>query len=695
VCFSYHLYSFRKTVASYEEITKHQKKSRNVFVLRHTIFIFAVDIISIIMKKALVFCLTCFAAQMFFQCTPQSGSSADSEEILYSSHKPYTRWWWFAAEIDTADVKYQLDWLKENNFGGVEIAWIYPMFGDSAVQRPAWLSGDWAAPVNFAKRYADLIGLGCDYTYGTLWPFNDLNMPDEDGSKSYFDTVSPMNRNLIWDHPKRARILNHLDKEAFYRYAGRMNKGMGQAYEGSRSGVFVDSWEVETRYLWTKGFGEKFRNVSGYEIEPLMKTLYDKGNEDIFYDYMKVLSDYVLYEFYEPFTINANRVGAFSRAQCGGAPADLLTAFSLVDIPETEAILYEPNFSRIPASAAALTSKQAVTSETFTCIYSWTGWGSGRGKSPYQKKEQTGDMKLIADALFANGTNQIIWHGMPYNKKGDTTNFFYTTVHVGPDSYFSGQLKEFNGYMEKVSGYMRKGKTYSDVAVYMPLEDSWMQVDYPDSLKMPWVWGAYELRYIFAPEQLKGRQPLWVNHHFLSAAKYENSRLYCGDITFSSLCLNVDYLDIEALRNIVRLAGEGLPVWFVKTPAQPGKNKSPEYAELITKLSLIPNVSANPEIIRGKALIEGENLPDFWCRDEGGELYIFFANPMSQNLKYPLTYLQSFDDKGSQRNITINANGKTEKILLDFKPSESLLIKINKDGVINFIDLGFKPEKII
>ena len=36
------------------------------------------------------------------------------------------------------------------------------------------------------------------------------------------------------------------------------------------------------------------------------------------------------------------------------------------------------------------------------------------------------------------GTNQIIWHGMPYNEqgKGKNDNHFYASVHVGPDAYF-------------------------------------------------------------------------------------------------------------------------------------------------------------------------------------------------------------------------------------------------------------------
>ena len=40
---------------------------------------------------------------------------------FYPNSKPCTRWWWFATEIKKPDIKYQLDWAKENNFGGVEV----------------------------------------------------------------------------------------------------------------------------------------------------------------------------------------------------------------------------------------------------------------------------------------------------------------------------------------------------------------------------------------------------------------------------------------------------------------------------------------------------------------------------------------------------------------------------------------------
>jgi len=640
------------------------------------------------MKKSLIYSLLLGIALMVACTSPQQ----PTEVIPYESGKPYTRWWWFASEPDTMDIKYQLEWLKEQGFGGVEIAWIYPMHGDSTVKRVGWLSPEWSDAVAYAKQTADALGLGCDYTFGTLWPFSEVGLPDEDGTRGYYDSISPINRTLTWEHPKKARVLNHLDKHAFNRYAVKMNKGLAKAYQGSKSGVFVDSWEVETRHMWTAGYGEKFKERFGYAIEPYMDKLYEPGNEDVYYDYMTLISDYVLYDFYQPFTANANSQGAFSRSQCGGAPADLLTAFMLVDVPETEAILYEPNYGRIPASAAALAGKPIVSSETFTCLYGWKPWG---GKGPYQEQEQIADMRLIADALFANGVNQIIWHGMPYNKKGDQSNYFYASVHVGPEAFFKEQLKDFNQYMTTVSNYMKKGRVYSDVALYLPLEDSWMGVEYPDSLQMPWVWGEYELRYVWAPEYLKGYQPLWVNNKVLTEGRLENNRLYFGDLSFSSLAVDVEYLDLAALKQVVRLAEAGLPVLLARQPKQPGKNKVGEYAELLKKLAALPNVSANPkQVITQSPLVEGDDLPEFWCRQDGDDRYIFFATPAAKKLKYPLRYKQAFEDKGSVRQITIHTPAGPKPYTLNFAPNQSVLLKVKADGTIENVDIHFEAKEI-
>ena len=155
----------------------------------------------------------CLLLGTLFSCITQQGEKALNEP--YAEGKPYTRWWWFASEIQQKDIKYQLEWLKENEFGGVEIAWVYPMRGDSTIKHPKWLSEEWAASVNYAKRTADSLGLGCDFTYGTLWPFNAFDLPEEYGSRSFYQQESPADRTLTWDHPRKGRIINHLDKQAF------------------------------------------------------------------------------------------------------------------------------------------------------------------------------------------------------------------------------------------------------------------------------------------------------------------------------------------------------------------------------------------------------------------------------------------------------------------------------------------------
>ncbi len=616
--------------------------------------------------------------------------SSNSDDLSdHYSAKPFTRWWWFASEPDTNDIKYQLDWLSQNNFGGVEIAFVYPYKGDSLQKRHTWLSPEWSEKVSFAKKYVDKLKLSCDFTFGTLWPFGDSKIPESEGTIFFGDSVSEKSMRLTWEHPVKGRVLNHLDKTALQHYSDRVGWALKNALKGSKSGLFCDSWEVETKKLWTKGFDKEFLKTFGYDIVPFMDSLYSKGYEEYFYDYTKLTSKIVLNEFYGPFTEIAHRLGTFSRAQCGGSPTDLMTAYALVDIPETEAILYEPNFSRIPASAALLSNKNIISSETFTCIYGWKRWP---GPGPYQKKEQVADLKLIADALFANGVNMIFWHGMPYNKKGDSA-IFYASVHVGPDSYFADEIPAFNKYMEKVSSYMRKGKSATSVGVYIPLEDSWMAVEYPDSLKFPWVWGQYELRYIRTPEYLKKFQPVWINDYFLKKSELINGILHCGDAKLNALLIETEYIDYDALKTVYKLAEKGFPICITNNLKEPGHIKHKDFEPLQNKIKMFPNVKnefKNLSIADPNLTIDCK--VDYFARIVGDEALIFFSNPKAYDLRYPIKYGQSFSKSEVTENAQISFAGKTFTQKLTFAPYQSLLLKIDKSGKTEFIDITFVPK---
>ena len=241
---------------------------------------------------------------------------------------------------------------------------------------------------------------------------------------------------------------------------------------------------------------------------------------------------------------------------------------------------------------------------------------------------------------------------------------------------------------------MQKGKTYTDVAVYIPYEDGVMKGPYPPEQQRVWVWGEYELRYVYPPEETEGYHPIWINRHFLEEANYENDKLVVGDAQFSSLYCDVAYMDIRALKKVLEFAKEGLPVCMKRLPKQPGFMKSNDYAKILEELSSLKNVSSQFEkVVQHPPLIQGDSLPEYWCRVENdGTHYLFLSQPLSKNLKYPVYSGQSFMKQSVFPELTLNANGKIIRQKFEFKPYQSLMLKISADGEMEFVDINFIPK---
>lgn len=612
---------------------------------------------------------------------------------IYNDSRPWSRWWWFASMIDKASITDNLVWLKNNGFGGVEIAWVYPlnrMKKDTVhyTSRQEWLSPEWTEMVVFAKHCADSLKIGCDFTFGSLWPFGDTKVPFREATMNMTDPKWRQEIAASWDYPRKGYVLDHLNRKAFVNYAERTGNALKPALRGSTSGLFCDSWEVETKFLSTPGFEESFRKHYNYLISDYKDSLYSNNEpyQSVRYDYMKLISEFVIEEFYKPFTKKCHDLGAYSRVQCAGAPCDIISSYSVVDVPETEALLYEPAYSNIVASAAGLSGKKVVSSETFTCLYGWP--------RDHHSEEQCADLKLLADAVFANGVNQIIWHGKPFNPAGVDTVKFYASVHVGKSGSLSPELPAFNKYIEKVSSYMKKGATYSNVAVYMPIEDTWIAGEMPVEKQLIWAWGYYEQRNTCFPDELKAWRPLWINNEFLKKGKLKNNRFNVGDLSFSSLYIDVKYMDIQTLHRVLQLAEKGLPVCLKQIPSEPGLHKSKnEYGFLIEKLLKCGNVKSSwAEMKNIEPFITGTEKFDYWCRKENDDLYIFFANPLSQHLTFPLQYGQSLNDKTETFNIAINYQEKTIPVTLEFLPYQSILIHIDKNDKVTFNDIRFNPK---
>ena len=421
---------------------------------------------------------------------------------------------------------------------------------------------------------------------------------------------------------------------------------------------------------------------------------------DTRYDYRRLISDTVLDEFYRPFTELCHGLGALSRVQCLGTPTDLLAAYCAMDVPESEAILFDPHFSQFAASAAAVAGKRITSAESFTCLY---GWKPYPGPGPFQGQEQIADIKLLADALFANGINSIIWHGMPYNCQPPATSHrplatsrFYASVHVGPDSSFAAELPEFNRYLEQVSTIMRQGRTYSDVAVYLPLEDNWMQGRLPPELRRPSAEWCWELQYERFPEELLGFRPLWVSMGLLTDADYRDGKLHVGSAEFNWLYVDVEWLDASALHDILRLAKQGLPTVLRRPPAEPGKVKHEQHESDLRDLFSLANVQSSLRTshlaLRTSLapLLSSSlppSLPEYWCRVDDDEHILFFAHPATRHVHYPMRYGQSKEAQATSLKLKLRGKDLT----LDFPTRGSLLLRISKSGKTRVVTPDYTP----
>ena len=167
-----------------------------------------------------------------------------------------------------------------------------------------------------------------------------------------------------------------------------------------------------------------------------------------------------------------------------------------------------------------------------------------------------------------------------------------------------------------------------------------------------------------------------------------------GDARFKALYVDVNYMDHRALQRIFQLAQQGLPVCLKGQPAEPGFRKSDDYAATLDALVALPNVSDDfGDVIGHRPLIEGDSIPWYWCRVDpsDGTHYLFLAQPMSRGVVYPVYSGQSLMKESIVRELTFNVNDQVVHEFVEFKPYQSVLLKITAEGHVEHMDIEFVP----
>ncbi len=115
-----------------------------------------------------------------------SAQSASLDQLRRGFENPpddariMVRWWWFGPAVEKPELEHELQAMKRDGIGGVEIQPVYPVVLDDpahGVRNLPYLSDDFLDALRFAAQKARELGLRVDVTLGSGWPYGGPHIP--------------------------------------------------------------------------------------------------------------------------------------------------------------------------------------------------------------------------------------------------------------------------------------------------------------------------------------------------------------------------------------------------------------------------------------------------------------------------------------------------------------------------------------
>lgn len=277
-------------------------------------------------------------------------------------------------------------------------------------------------------------------------------------------------------------VIDHFDKDAVKHYLDRFDQVFAQTNTPWPNTMFNDSYEVYGAD-WTPTLPTEFEKRRGYSLKMNIDKLVDRDPKMVS-DYRETLSDMLLENFTDQWAAWAHSHGMKVRNQAHGSPANLIDVYAAVDIPEIEGfglselgikgLRIDPGMTKLndsdysmlkyAPSAAHITGKQLVSSETFT-------WLTEHFRTSLSQ------MKPDLDLMFCAGVNRMFFHGTCYSPQNDPWPGwkFYASVDMSPTNSIWRDAPELMKYIERSQKFLQWGQPDNDILVYFPVRDLWLK----------------------------------------------------------------------------------------------------------------------------------------------------------------------------------------------------------------------------
>jgi len=135
------------------------------------------------LRHVVVTFVLCFAVLLSGCAAQQDDSLAALEQSFQTPPddcRIMMRWWWFGPAVTKPELQRELEQMKANGIGGVEIATLYPLALDdpaTGFHNQRFLSAEHLENLRFAATTARQLSLRVDITLGSGWPFGGPEIP--------------------------------------------------------------------------------------------------------------------------------------------------------------------------------------------------------------------------------------------------------------------------------------------------------------------------------------------------------------------------------------------------------------------------------------------------------------------------------------------------------------------------------------
>ena len=378
--------------------------------------------------------------------------------------------------------------------------------------------------------------------------------------------------------------LDHYSAEAVRSYLSHFDLSFGDRFPGIRA-FYNDSFEVYGADF-TVGFFEFFVKKRGYDLRlHLPELLTNEPNPTsarLKSDYRETIHEMLLENFTQQWTNWAHEHSRKTKNQAHGSPGNLLDLYATVDIPEAETfgssyfpipglrrdsadirnVDPDPIMLKFASSAAHLTGKKLVSTETFT-------WLGEHFKSSFSQA------KPELEQAFLAGINHMFYHGITYSPQDVEFPgwLFYASLNLTTHNSLWHHFRGFNDFVARSQAILQSGNPSQELLMYWPIYDVWAD---PKGLsKMITVHNIDEwlqpTPFYKESEKLMetGYAIDFISDALLDQVRIQgNSILSGGNKANAILIPSSEHMPVETLQRLLELSRQGATVIFQEVPKQ-------------------------------------------------------------------------------------------------------------------------------